>query len=69
MPLVSWKVVRGEPQIQPEKSLANEGEPVLYYLMNKSVVSSEKSLKLFHLEINYLLKKFVDLQGYMLFKT
>ena len=65
MPLVSWKVVRGEPQIQPEKSLANEGEPVLYYLMNKSVVSSEKK----NLEINYLLKKFVDLQGYMLFKT
>lgn len=65
MPLVSWKVVRVEPQIQPEKSLANEGEPVLYYLMNKSVVSSEKK----NLEINYLLKKFVDLQGYMLFKT
>ena len=61
MPLVSWKEVRGEPQIQPEKSLADEGEPVLYYLMNKSVVSSEKSFKLFHLEINYLLKKFVDL--------
>ena len=46
-----------------EKLLVKKGEPVLYCLKDgQSVVSSEKSFRLFLPELSYLLKEFVDLK-------
>ena len=71
MPLVSCKVVKEEPQIQSglyrstipkNHSCIKASLLCTIWKMDQSVVSSEKSFRLFLLELSYLLKEFVDLK-------
>ena len=71
-PLVSWKAVRGEPQIQSghwKSSISIEHLRMkaslysVYSNMDQSVSLSEKNFRLFFLELSYLLKKFVDFKN------
>ena len=69
MPLVSWKVVKEEQQIQSSLGRSTISREHLWmkatlfstiWKMEESVVSSEKSFRLFLLELSWLLKELFD---------